>query len=72
MMTGCALRPSGSSQAMTHFPDDTDADETRGPEDEPEEPGADGGTTSPAADTPPGAPSNDDSELGDTDQHSDA
>jgi len=28
--------------------------------------------TSPAADTPPALPADDDSELGDTDQHSDA
>jgi hypothetical protein len=42
------------------------------PEDRPEEPGAEGGSDSPAADTPPAFPSEDDSELGDTDQHSDA
>ncbi len=42
------------------------------PEDKPEEPGAEGGSQSPAADTPPALPSDDDSELGDTDQHSDA
>jgi hypothetical protein len=42
------------------------------PEDQPDEPGAEGGSDSPAADTPPAAPSDDDSELGDTDQHSDA
>ena len=40
------------------------------PEDLPEEPGAEGGSDSPAADTPPGLPSEDDSDLGDTDQHS--
>jgi hypothetical protein len=39
-------------------------------EDDPGEPGAEGGSDSPAADTPPALPSNDDSPLGDTDQHS--
>ncbi len=48
------------------------ADEPTPPEDRPEEPGAEGGSRSPAADVPPAAPSDDDSELGDTDQHSDA
>jgi hypothetical protein len=42
------------------------------PENRDEEPGAEGGAESPAADTLPGAPSDDDSPLGDTDQHSDA
>ncbi|MGI8863797.1 MAG: hypothetical protein ACR2JH_05255 [Solirubrobacteraceae bacterium] len=42
------------------------------PEDHPEEPGAEGGSDSPAADSLPGEPADDDSELGDTDQHSDA
>lgn len=42
------------------------------PEDRPEEPGAEGGRTSPAADKMPGAPADDDSAVGDTDQHSDA
>jgi hypothetical protein len=40
------------------------------PEDLPNEPGGEGGSKSPAADTPPALPSEDDSELGDTDQHS--
>ncbi len=40
------------------------------PEDAGEEPGAEGGSESPAADDLPGAPSEDDSALGDTDQHS--
>ena len=40
------------------------------PEDLPEEPGAEGGSKSPAADKPPGAPAGDSSPLGDTDQHS--
>jgi hypothetical protein len=42
------------------------------PEDRPGEPGAEGGSDSPAADSLPGEPADDDSELGDTDQHSDA
>jgi hypothetical protein len=46
--------------------------EDEAPEDQPDEPGAEGGSKSPAADTPPAAPSDDDSALGDTDQHSDA
>jgi hypothetical protein len=40
-------------------------------EDDRDEPGADGGNGS-AADVPPAVPSDDDSALGDTDQHSDA
>lgn len=42
------------------------------PEDRPEEPGAEGGADSPSADKLPGEPADDDSPLGDTDQHSDA
>jgi hypothetical protein len=42
------------------------------PEDDPQEPGAEGGSTSESADQLPGAPSDDDAALGDTDQHSDA
>jgi hypothetical protein len=41
------------------------------PEDQPEEPGAEGGSGG-SADVPPAVPSDDDSALGDTDQHSDA
>jgi hypothetical protein len=41
------------------------------PEDQPGEPGAEGGSGG-SADVPPAAPSDDDSPLGDTDQHSDA
>jgi hypothetical protein len=44
----------------------------RAPEDEPDEPGAEGGSGG-SKDTPPAAPDkDDDSPLGDTDQHSDA
>ncbi len=45
--------------------------EQRPPEDQEDEPGAEGGSESPSADRPPGAPAeDDDSPLGDTDQHS--
>lgn len=48
-------------------------DEAQAPEDQPGEPGAEGGSDSEAADKLPGAPAGDDeSPLGDTDQHSDA
>jgi hypothetical protein len=45
-------------------------DEDQPTEDDPGEPGAEGGSGSDAADRLPGAPSHDDSALGDTDQHS--
>lgn len=41
------------------------------PEDRPGQPGAEGGSGG-SADVPPAAPADDDSALGDTDQHSDA
>jgi hypothetical protein len=45
--------------------------ESEAPEDQSEEPGAEGGSDSEAADALPGAPApDDDSALGDTDQHS--
>jgi hypothetical protein len=46
-------------------------DDDKKPEDQPDEPGAEGGSGG-SADVPPGAPSDDDAPLGDTDQHSDA
>jgi hypothetical protein len=49
---------------------DTRNQETDKPEDKPEEPGAEGGSRSPAKDKLPAAPADDDSALGDTDQHS--
>jgi hypothetical protein len=52
-------------------PDDHTPDATA-PEDQPGEPGAEGGSSSDAKDKLPGAPADDDSALGDTDQHSDA
>jgi hypothetical protein len=52
---------------------DRDREHAQAPEDQPEEPGAEGGSTSPAADKLPGEPaSGDDSPVGDTDQHSKA
>ncbi len=56
---------------MTEQNDVHDAPEDA-PEDRPAEPGAEGGSDSPAADRPPAAPADDDSALGDTDQHSSA
>jgi hypothetical protein len=44
--------------------------ETDRPEDKAEEPGAEGGSQGSAKDKLPGAPSDDDSAVGDTDQHS--
>jgi hypothetical protein len=46
--------------------------EAGAPENQPDEPGAEGGTGSPSADRLPAAPANDDAPLGDTDQHSNA
>jgi hypothetical protein len=69
----------GSCRAMSshhsHPPDDPadsrERDESTAPEDQPGEPGAEGGSRSPTRDKLPGAPAPDDeSPLGDTDQHS--
>jgi hypothetical protein len=49
---------------------ETNDEEQTAPEDLPDEPGAEGGSESPAADKLPGAPASDDSPVGDTDQHS--
>lgn len=51
--------------------DEQDRETRRAPEDEPREPGARGGSDSPDADHLPPAPADDDTPLGDTDQHSD-
>ena len=52
---------------------DEQTDDGQAPEDQPGEPGAEGGSASPAAERPPAAPADEDeSPLGDTDQHSDA
>jgi hypothetical protein len=50
-------------------PEAEDKDELA-PEDMPSEPGAEGGSKSPAADRLPALPARDDAPLGDTDQHS--
>ncbi len=47
-------------------------EDDQAPEDRPGEPGAKGGSDSEAADKLPAAPADDDSPLGDTDQHSTA
>jgi hypothetical protein len=60
----------GNNDSMTERPEPERTDEP--PENRPDEPGAEGGADSPAADTLPGAPADDESALGDTDQHSDA
>jgi hypothetical protein len=54
--------------------DPSPSEDERGdaPEDRPDEPGAEGGSDSPAADRLPGLPADDDSPVGDTDQHSSA
>ncbi|HEY2259796.1 MAG TPA: hypothetical protein VGH45_08785 [Solirubrobacteraceae bacterium] len=58
---------------MDDRPAEDDKQQSDGaPEDQPEEPGAEGGSRSPAADKLPGAPADDDSAVGDTDQHSSA
>ncbi|HEV3390413.1 MAG TPA: hypothetical protein VG057_15445 [Solirubrobacteraceae bacterium] len=49
-----------------------DTPDSAAPEDQPGEPGAEGGSQSDAKDKLPAAPSDDDSPLGDTDQHSNA
>jgi hypothetical protein len=50
---------------------DEDKPQPEQPEDRPGEPGAEGGSGG-SADVPPAVPSDDDTPLGDTDQHSDA
>jgi hypothetical protein len=52
---------------------DKQPNDRQAPEDQPEEPGAEGGSRSPDRDKLPSAPASDDeSPVGDTDQHSDA
>lgn len=57
---------------MHQEPQHKDRTDPPTPEDRPDEPGAEGGSHSDAKDNLPGAPSDDDSPVGDTDQHSDA
>jgi hypothetical protein len=71
MMTVMRIVVGVAARVMV-FESHRQSDEEPKPEDRPDEPGAEGGSQSPAADTPPAVPSDDDSELGDTDQHSDA
>ena len=57
---------------MGHHGRMTEDEDRKRPEDEPGQPGAEGGSSG-SADTPPPKPdSDDDSPMGDTDQHSDA
>ena len=55
-----------------HKKDDRAQEHDTVSEDTPGQPGAEGGSHSPAADRAPGAPAADDAPLGDTDQHSNA
>jgi hypothetical protein len=57
---------------MNPNPEDDDKPDSAAPEDQPGEPGAEGGSQSDGKDKLPGAPSDDDSEVGDTDLHSGA
>ena len=57
---------------MKPDPEHNDTHDPAAPEDQPGEPGAEGGSQSDTNDKLPGAPSDDDSEVGDTDQHSSA
>ena len=68
MLTG---RRGGYTGAVIEAPREEYEDQDP-PENQDEEPGAEGGTGSEAADKLPGAPAGDSSPLGDTDQHSDA
>ena len=69
------LREGWSDVTGTALPEGVEMDDDKPrrekPEDQPDEPGAEGGSGG-SADVPPAAPSDDDSALGDTDQHSDA
>lgn len=57
---------------MKPDPEHNDTSDPAAPEDQPGEPGAEGGSQSDAKDKLPGAASDDDSAVGDTDQHSSA
>jgi hypothetical protein len=51
--------------------DQPSTEDVQAPEDHPDEPGAEGGSRSPSADRIPGTPSEEDeTPVGDTDQHS--
>ena len=57
---------------MQPDPQQKDKPDPAAPEDQPGEPGAEGGSQSDAKDKLPAAPSDDNSPVGDTDQHSNA
>jgi hypothetical protein len=62
----------GKPTNMQKETEPNDTPDSAAPEDQPGEPGAEGGSQSDAKDKLPAAPSDDDSPLGDTDQHSNA
>jgi hypothetical protein len=68
-VTASAGAGAGSTAPMNDHAKDHQ-DEQDAPEQETGEPGARGGSDSPSADRLPAAPSDDDTPLGDTDQHS--
>jgi hypothetical protein len=71
-LTAQADLSKGKPINMKPDPEHNDTPDSTAPEDQPGEPGAEGGSQSDAKDKLPGAPSDDDSEVGDTDQHSSA
>ena len=64
--------PKGNRSTCNRTPNKKTQPDSAAPEDQPGEPGAEGGSQSDAKDKLPGAPSDDDSPVGDTDQHSNA
>jgi hypothetical protein len=57
---------------MQQETEDENTPDRAAPEDQPSAPGAEGGSDSDTKDKLPGAPADDDSPVGDTDQHSNA
>ncbi len=55
-----------------HHETDEDTPDTAAPEDAPSQPGAEGGSNRDTRDRLPGVPADDDTPVGDTDQHSNA
>lgn len=66
------LLSKGKPIDMQPDPQQREKPDSTAPEDQPGEPGAEGGSQSDAKDKLPAAPSDDDSPVGDTDQHSHA
>lgn len=64
------MEPRNGTLTTAMREDQRDSADEPEPEDRPDEPGAEGGSKSTAADKLPGAPGDDDSPFGDTDQHS--